>query len=345
MTRKTLLTLTLLVSSLSSWAAPEPIIDSLRHVYGRESVRTSQNTGTPYADTLDTGNPDVKLVLYNNGTWKYARDPKALADEKVFTEYWDTETTNPYRSENVQPGDLHLWIVDTLDSYCCPRYGRISSKFGYRHGRAHQGIDLPYPVGTPVFAAFDGKVRYSQHVGGYGNLVIIRHANGLETYYGHLSRSLVEPGQWVHAGDTIALGGNTGRSTGPHLHFETRYRGYAFDPSWLIDFETGTLRHRMLHIRSWYFNPSQKYVQDVDDEDAIWEGDEKARIEKEEREKQLAAERERAAQAAMRWHTIKKGDTLSGLAVKYHTSVNTLCRLNGIKPTTTLQIGRKLRVR
>ena len=83
----------------------------------------------------------------------------------------------------------------------------------------------------------------------------------------------------------------------------------------------------------------------MDDEDAIWEGDEKARIEREEREKQLAAERERAAQAAMRWHTIKKGDTLSGLAVKYHTSVNTLCRLNGIKPTTTLQIGRKLRVR
>ena len=101
----------------------------------------------------------------------------------------------------------------------------------------------------------------------------------------------------------------------------------------------------MLHIRGWYFNPSQRYVQSVDDEDAILEGDEKARIEAEEKAKKLAQERERAAQAAIKYHTVRSGDTLSKIAVKYHTTVRNICRLNGIKETTTLQIGRKLRVR
>ncbi len=343
---KTILTSTIiLLSSITLSAAPFAEVDSLRHAFGRESVNSSKNTGTPYADTLDTGNPGVKVVLYSNGTWAYKRDPAVLAKEKVFNEYWDTNVTNPYRDDTKAPEDLHLWIVDTLDSYCCPNKTTPSSKYGYRHGRRHTGIDLPYPKGTPVYATFDGKVRLSDYVGGYGNLVIIRHANGLETFYGHLSERKVTPGQWVQAGEVIGLGGSTGRSTGPHLHFETRYRGYSIDPSWLIDFETGALRHRMLHIRGWYFNPSQRYVQSVDDEDAIWEGDEKARIEAEEKAKKLAQERERAAQAAIKYHTVRSGDTLSKIAVKYHTTVRNICRLNGIKETTTLQIGRKLRVR
>ena len=320
--------------------------DSLRYTFGRQEVKPTNLRTTAYGDTLDTGNPAVKVVLYSNGTYRYVKDPAMHAKDSVFTEFWDEKAVNPYREDpDPIPDRFSIWVVDSLDSYVCPNKTHPRSLFGYRHGRRHQGIDLPYPTGTPVPATFDGKVRISAYVGGYGNLVVIRHANGLETFYGQLSRRDGDAGDWVSAGDIIGLGGSTGRSTGPHLHFETRYRGAAFDPSWLIDFETGTLRHRMLHIRNWYFNPSQKYVQDVDDEDAIWEGDEKARIEREEREKQLAAERERAAQAAMRWHTIKKGDTLSGIAVKYHTSVNTLCRLNGIKPTTTLQIGRKTRER
>jgi murein DD-endopeptidase MepM/ murein hydrolase activator NlpD len=108
--------------------------------------------------------------------------------------------------------------------------------------------------------------------------VVIRHASGLETFYAHLSKRNVNTGDWVSAGDIIGLGGSTGRSTGPHLHFETRYRGAAFDPSWLIDFETGTLRHRLLKVRSWYFNPNQRYVQNVDDEDEIFRTDEEDRI-------------------------------------------------------------------
>ncbi len=341
---KTLLTsfLTLFLPLVPT-LAQEPA-DSLRKAFGKEAVPSSKGTATPDADTLDTGNPGVKVILFSNHTWRYIKDPKLVSDSKVFTEAWDPKSTNPYREAN-PPESVTLWIVDTLDSYCCPNQTTPSSKFGYRHGRAHTGIDLPYPKGTPVYAAFDGKVRLSDYVGGYGNLVVLRHENGLETFYGHLAESKVSPGEWVHAGDVIGLGGSTGRSSGPHLHFETRYKGHAFDPSWLIDFQTGTLRHRLFRLKSSYFNPHSRYVQTEEDEDEINIADEKDRIEAEEKAKKEAAAREAAALAAIKYHTVRKGDTLSGIAVKYHTSVKTLCRLNGIKETKTLQIGQKIRVK
>ena len=320
--------------------------DSLRHSYGRQSMQSVTQKSTPYADTLDTGNPAVKVVLYSNGTYRYVKDKSLVAADSTFTEYWDTRAVNPYKEDpDPIPDRFSLWIVDSLDSYCCPYVTHPRSLYGYRHGRRHQGIDLAYPKGTPVPVAFDGKVRISDYVGGYGNLVVVRHANGLETFYGHLSERKVESGDWVNAGDIIGLGGSTGRSTGPHLHFETRYRGAAFDPSWLIDFETGTLRHRLLKIRSWYFNPNQRYVQNVDDEDEIFRTDEEDRLLAEEQAKKEAAARAAAEAAAIRYHTIRSGDTLSGIAKKYHTSVRSLCQLNGIKETTVLRVGKRIRVR
>ena len=321
--------------------------DSLRHSFGRQHVSNMvRRAGTHYADTLDTGNPGVKVVLYNNGTYRYVKDPSVVLADSVFTEHWDTRAVNPYNEvPESLPDRFSLWIVDTLDSYVCPYVTHPRSLFGYRHGRRHQGIDLPYPTGTPVRVAFDCKVRISDYVGGYGNLVVVRHANGLETFYGHLSQRDVAAGDWVSAGDVIGLGGSTGRSTGPHLHCETRYRGAAFDPSWLIDFETGTLRHRLLKIRSWYFNPNQRYVQSIDDEDEIFRTDEEDRLLAEEQAKKEAAARAAAEAASMKYHTVRSGDTLSAIARKYNTSVAEICRLNGIKATTILQIGRRLRVR
>ncbi len=351
MRRIVAIALTLVLSVISARAQEEDSLaarqaDSLRHAFGRQTVLHSNNKGTDYADTLDTGNPGVKVVLYNNGTYRFVKDPSIVLADSVFTECWDNRAVNPYREEpDSLPDKFSVWVVDSLDSYCCPYVCKPRSLFGYRHGRRHQGIDLPYPKGTPVAAAFDGKVRISSYVGGYGNLVVLRHANGLETFYAHLSRRDVEPGDWVSAGDIIGLGGSTGRSTGPHLHFETRYRGAAFDPSWLIDFETGTLRHRLLNIRSWYFNPNQRYVQSIDDEDEIFRTDEEDRLLAEEQAKKEAAAREAAARAAMKYHTVRSGDTLSGLARKYHTSVREICRLNNIKQTSVLRIGQRLRVR
>ena len=320
--------------------------DSLRHVFGRQQVMHSVRQSTSYADTLDTGNPGVKVVLYSNGTYRYVKDPSLVAADSVFTECWDTRAVNPYRDQpDPIPDRFSIWVVDSLDSYVCPYVVHPRSLFGYRHGRRHQGIDLPYPKGTPVRVAFDGKVRISDYVGGYGNLVVVRHANGLETFYAHLSKRNVQSGDWVSAGDIIGEGGSTGRSTGPHLHFETRYKGAAFDPSWLIDFETGTLRHRLLKVRSWYFNPNQRYVQNVDDEDEIFRTDEEDRLLAEENAKKEAAARAAAEAAAMRYHTVRSGDTLSAIARKYKTSVREICRLNGIKETTVLQVGKRLRVR
>ena len=345
---KRILTLILLVGAGLSLKAQEDTreTDSLRHEFGRQSLKSFTQRSTPYADTLDTGNPAVKVVLYNNGTYRYVKDPSAVAAEDVFTEYWDTRSVDPYKEEpDAIPDRFSLWIVDTLDSYVCPYVVKPRSLFGYRHGRRHQGIDLPYPTGTPVPVAFDGRVRISDYVGGYGNLVVVRHANGLETFYGHLSKRNVEAGDWVSAGDIIGLGGSTGRSTGPHLHFETRYKGAAFDPSWLIDFETGTLRHRLLRIRSWYFNPNQRYVQSIDDEDEIFRTDEEDRLLAEQQAKKEAAARAAAEAAAMRYHTVRSGDTLYSIARKYGTSVKHICQLNGIKENTVLRVGRRLRVR
>ena len=325
-------------------AAQNREADSLRYAYGRTSVQSSRIEGTPYADTLETGNPAVKVILFNDGTYRYLKDPSATADDEIWTKNWNTWSCNPYGNVTISE-TVTLWLVDTLDAYCCPRQGDHSSKFGYRHGRRHQGIDLPYPTGTPVYAAFDGKVRVSDVVGGYGNLVILRHANGLETFYAHLSQRNVEPGQWVSAGDVIGLGGSTGRSSGPHLHFETRYMGNAFDPAWLIDFKTGTLRHRMVKLRPWYFDGASNYVQAIDDEDEIFRTDEEERLRAEEQARKEAEARAAAAAAAMRYHTVQSGDTLSKIARRYGTTVQALCRLNNIRETTTIRVGQRLRVK
>ena len=198
-----------------------------------------------------------------------------------------------------------------------------------RRGRRHQGVDIPLKTGDPVYATFTGKVRMSKYLGAYGNVIVIRHENGIETFYAHLSKRHVEAGDWVNAGDVIGLGGSTGRSTGPHLHYETRYNGFAFDPQWLIDFKTGELRHRLFVLKKKYFNIYSNYEQDFDDEAKNEEEDKK----------------EDAEKAAMKYYTIKSGDTLGRIAINNGTTVNALCRLNGITPKTTLKIGRRIRVR
>jgi hypothetical protein len=190
-------------------------------------------------------------------------------------------------------------------------------------------VDLPLRTGEPIYATFSGKVRLSKYFGAYGNLVIIRHENGIETFYAHLSKRNVKAGDWVNAGDVIGLGGSTGRSTGPHLHFETRYKGFAFDPQWLIDFKTGDLRHRMFILKKKYFNIYSNYEQDFEDE-----------FKNEEEDKAEDAER-----AAMKWHTVRSGDNLYKLARMYDTTVSNICKMNGINQNATLKVGKKLRVR
>ena len=310
-------------------------IAALRLRLERKQILSNADTNDLTAiDTLDSGNEAVRVVLYSNNTWKYILDREVARDSTIFEKYWDTTTIFPYREVDLSdlPQSTVIELLDSVTSYHCPYQGAIHphGKYGPRRRRQHQGIDLPLKTGDPIYAAFSGRVRISQYnTGGYGNLIIIRHDNGLETYYGHLSERLVEANQWVEAGQIIGRGGSTGRSTGPHLHFETRYYGHSFDPERLIDFKNGILCRETFLLKKSFFSIYSNAGQDFDDELANEEEDKK----------------ELAEQNARRYHTIRRGDTLGALARKYGTTVNNLCRLNGIKPTTILRIGKTLRVR
>lgn len=290
--------------------------------------------GLTVIDTLMTDNDAVQVILYSNNSWKYVRNREIAKDSTIFEKYWDTTTLFPYREVDMSgmPKSVVIDLVDSLTSYHCPYQGSVHphGKYGPRRRRQHQGVDLPLKMGDPVYATFCGRVRISQYnKGGYGNLVIIRHDNGLETYYGHLSERMVQPGQWVEAGQIIGLGGSTGRSTGPHLHFETRYYGQSFDPERLIDFKNGTLSRETFLLKKSFFSIYSNAGQDFEDE-----------IANEEQDKKEAAEK-----AAMKYYKIRSGDTLGAIARRHGTTVSNICRLNGIKSTTVLRIGRSLRIR
>ena len=300
-----------------------------QEAYPVHSVRTLGKVSA--IDTLATESPYLSIILFNDNTWRYVMAEEFRNDPEVFSDHWNTTATHAYSDVELSslPEATPIRLVDSLGSYHHPYIGRITSRYGPRRGRAHQGLDISLKIGDPVYATFDGKVRMSKAAGNYGNLVIIRHNNGLETYYAHLSERSVEVGDWVVAGQQIGLGGNTGRSTGPHLHFEVRYKGQSFDPERIIDFTTGDLRRSELLLKRRHFSIYAKYEQDFDEE---------VEVEKIE-------EAERKAAAAIQYHTVRSGDTLGALARKYGTTVTRLCQLNGIKSTSILRIGQRLRVR
>ena len=199
-----------------------------------EAVKSLDVSPAGVIDTLDTINEHVKVILYSDNTWKYYKAPEFAQKKDVFNNYWDEVNTNPYKASlDSLPYSWSVWLVDNLDQYHCPFQGDIHprGKFGPRRGRRHQGVDLPLKVGDPIYATFTGRVRMSKYMSGFGNLVVIRHENGIETFYGHLSQRNVQAGDWVNAGDIIGLGGSTGRSTGPHLHYEIRYNGETVNPA------------------------------------------------------------------------------------------------------------------
>lgn len=283
-------------------------------------------------DTIPSSSEGLNIVLYNDNTWRYVRNRNIdVLDETVFTQDWDTTKIQPYNVELKEiPISMVIDLVDSLKSYHYPFKGRVTSKYGPRRRRIHQGTDIDLETGDPVYATFDGRVRVTTYVrGGYGNLVILRHDNGLETYYGHLSEISVKPNEWVTAGQVIGKGGNTGRSTGSHLHFEMRYKGQTFDPERLIDFSTGTLRRETFLLKRTYFSPYSRFTQDFEEE-----------IQSDEEDKRIAAEA-----AAIKYHIVKRGDTLGRIAINNHTTVTKLCQLNGIKKTSVLRIGQRIRVR
>ena len=220
----------------------------------------------------------------------------------------------------------------------------LTSNFGARWGRQHKGLDIKVYIGDTIRAAFSGKVRVVRNEGdhtGYGKFVVIRHYNGLETIYGHMSKWLVKPDQEVRAGDPIGLGGSTGRSTGSHLHFETRLCGVALNPALMFDFRNQDVTGDYYTFRkSSYSRESAQAnrLRGVSGSSASSSDDQlysQASSKK--------ANNKRNNMASTRFHKVQKGETLYSIARKRNTSVDAICKLNGIGKNAKIKAGQILK--
>lgn len=227
---------------------------------------------------------------------------------------WDNSSTHCYSRADV-PDSLEI----DLRGFAMPTTSRkVTSGFGYRprFRRMHKGIDVKVQTGDTIYAAFDGKVRIVRYERrGYGKYIVLRHENGLETIYAHLSKYLCDVNEEVKAGQPIGLGGNTGRSFGSHLHFETRVMGEAINPAFLFDFANQDVT-------------SDSYMFRKQKSDTYFTG---------------PGTKNSVASAGKRYYKVRKGDSLSRISSRTGTSVSQLCKINRISKKTTLRPGQLLR--
>jgi murein DD-endopeptidase MepM/ murein hydrolase activator NlpD len=337
--------------------------------------------------------------LYANRTWSYVKEIKfnGILNNHVYSlissnpqlnykQSWDNEVcfTSDRKNDLGKLKDT-LWLCvteDHDDGFHIPFHGSITSRYGFRKGRYHNGIDISLKVGDTVRAAWSGKVRYAKfNEGGFGNLVIIRHYNGLESFYAHLNQHLCVPNQDVKAGDPIGLGGNTGHSFGPHLHFELRFYDAPMNPEEVIDFKNLKLKDQNLLLHKDLFIPGAKPSDFGDHGD---HGEQAEATVKELTTKQVELKQvdsklidkklvdtkqadvklvdTKLVDAKLvdakpiekkpivkkpvnKYHKVRSGDTLTKIALKNNTTIANLCQLNGISQSSAIQIGRNLRVK
>lgn len=256
-----------------------------------------------------------EVVLHYNVPVEVSEQLKIDSVWVTLREYysvWSSTKVNPYERDGEKFADT-LKIPLTFENpdldWSLPvSKTEVTSPFGLRRWKWHYGDDIRVKVGDSVRVAFDGIVRMARYDRyGYGHYVLIRHYNGLETLYGHLSKRLVQVGDEIKAGEVLGLGGSTGRSTGPHLHFEMRFEGNAFDPKLIFDFENNTILSESIEI-----NPSTfSYLTEA---------------------------------RKIRYHRVRSGDTLSHISYRYGISINKICRLNGIRRSSILRVGQRLRI-
>lgn len=288
-------------------------------------------------DTVMMGEDSV--VIYSDKSWEYIEmiNFDGIVNHELYEliqadsnyqwkENWDTQVPYTYDNNLAKiPDTLWLCSVDSNhNAFCMPHPGMVTSRFKYRGRRFHYGIDVDLVTGDTLSSAFDGIVRYAKYnTGGFGNLVIIRHYNGLETYYAHLEKLFVSPNQEVKAGEHIGLGGNTGHSTGDHLHFEIRFYGNALNPEEVIDFKNKKLKNENLFIHKGMFDYKRtSSSKSSSSKTKTMPGDDN-----------------------VKYHKVRSGDSLFAMSLKYNTTVDKICKLNGIKSTKILKIGEMIQVR
>ncbi len=245
----------------------------------------------------------------------------------IYTEGWNSKSVNPFSEKDVPDTK-----VINVTGYYIPHKGIITSPYGFRKrfGRMHKGVDIGIKMNDTIRAAFDGKVRLTAYEGrGYGNYIIIRHTNGLETVYGHLNKHLVKPDQVVRAGAPIGLGGSTGRSTGPHLHFETRFMGYAINPAAIFDFANHTTHtdeytfSKATYQKPRNFAPNKK-------RNNVATAD---------------ANTYKSGNKEIATYTVKQGDTLNKIARAYGMSATSLRKLNNLGDKGIIKVGQQLKLK
>lgn len=277
--------------------------------------------------------------IQNDNTTKYLESLFSEEEEPeydIYTEGWESGLVNCYANADVPDR-----ITIDVSRFSMPHPGYLTSPYGYRKRfrRMHKGVDIKVNIGDTIRAAFDGRVRITNFERrGYGNYVVVRHTNDLETVYGHLSGFLVEPGQYVKAGDPIALGGNTGRSTGPHLHFETRYMGYAINPCAIFDFANQTT-----HTDSYTFDKNT--YQRARNFDPKANSEYAKEYLKNNPSKPYVNPTGKSTRGTASVYKVRKGDSLSKIASRNGTTIAKLCRLNGISTSTKLRPGQQLKLR
>ncbi len=226
---------------------------------------------------------------------------------------WDNKSVNPYGFDVTKFNDtIKIVLYDSTSSryWAAPVHNTyLTDDFGPRKYRWHYGVDLELDTGDSVFSVFDGIVRICKYdYGGYGNYIVVRHFNGLETVYGHLSKHLVQAGELVKAGDLVGWGGSTGRSSGPHLHFEIRYQGLAFNPELIFDFRASLIKNPIFELMPIHYSYT------------------------------------RQARKVF-FHRVRRGDTVSEIADKYNVTIRQILKLNHISARTNIRPGRRLRIR
>ncbi|WP_164914068.1 M23 family metallopeptidase [Aquimarina sediminis] len=245
---------------------------------------------------------------------------------EVFNSKWDNQVFNPYWNENLT---LPFQLEFNEEDFSSPVNGKmvVTSRYGWRRGRPHQGIDIDLHTGDSVKTILGGKIRYVGYHGGHGNTIVVRHHNGLESVYAHLSKILVKENDDVKRGDVIGKGGVTGNARGSHLHLEVRYHGKSINPEYLFEFAKETkIRSDVLFVTKKWVTP--RYHRSTRKSNIVVHTtiDDIARIEEEQK----------------KIYTVRKGDTLSRIANKYGLAISQICKTNSIRSNSVLKIGQQI---
>ena len=239
---------------------------------------------------------------------------------------WENNVFNPYETGFLEY-PFKITFKDSVYKSPIKRKKVVTSRYGWRWGRPHHGIDIDLISGDEVKALFDGKVRFVAYHGGHGKTVIIRHPNGLETVYAHLSKQLVKVNDTVVKGQVIGKGGVTGNARGSHLHLEVRYKGQSINPEYLFDFNEGNnILGKEIWVTKKWTNPL-RHRSTRKSRLAVYSSKEEAIS---------------GIEAEPTVYIIKKGDTLWKIARRHQLSINQLCKLNSIKKTSKLRIGQRI---